>query len=197
MNTTTTRTEPTREQDAAAEALALEWDSVEVRPLEHGIVSCICRTPYEDRDEGEHTRIVHLNEDGDPLSLDEFRTYKMRFAAEAKRIMREADAYDRTTHVEVLNALRDVARRAEAGYPQYDGVFDEVGLAHASQRLTTKGGVAWERDDFALLTERDGPGGRAYGEWSAYSFRRMVFVSTSAGYIRALLQPAAWDGSGS
>lgn len=167
--------ESTREQEAYAEALALEHASVECRPLHDGVMSVIRRDA-----DGATVHVALVGQDGQPL---DFRALERRRAVErdaaAVLLADLADLGPEQTRERVASAAREAMRP----WPQYDGVFDEAEAVSVGHRLTTKGGLAYEAGDVLLRTPSNYADERGI---TLFSLRRMGHVRAPRSHVRAL-----------
>lgn len=173
MTPTTAAPELTREQDAYAEQLAIDHDSVEVRLLHDGVASVTTRT-------GEPGKLVQrtrlVDEDGNEFSpfavVDRNRREAERCTQAMLRLVGDAPAAQ-------VESLRCIVIEAMRAWPQYDGNFDGWTLAVGTRRMETKGGLCHEPGDLLLVGHDRDPGFR-----TAFSVRRLGQVSVHAYTLR-------------
>jgi hypothetical protein len=172
--TPTTAPELTREQDAYAEQLACDHDSVEVRLLHDGVASVTTRTAEPGK---LVTKIRLIDEDGVELGI---LAKQARHEREQQRCIEAMFRLVGCTPAEQVESLRLIVSEAMRPWPQYDGKFDEWVLATAVRRHRGKGGISHEPGDLLLVN----PHREQVGFRTVFSLRRLVQVSTDTATFR-------------
>lgn len=188
MTSTTTSTahtsggtfEPTREQDAFAEAMAMAYDSVEVRRLSRGeVIVCIARN------EGEpgFARHAHVTPDGVPMTDAEVIDFRAREYGARGRLLAFNLPWSFFGDAAREQECRAFAAEAMHAYPQYDGAFVRHYLARAEEPFATKGGMAYQEGDAVLV---DPEGDKPLGYRRVFSLRRLGHVECPSVTLRRM-----------